>query len=155
MIGRVAAWLRQRDDGQLSILVVGFFVIVSVLVLGGIDVTAAQLTRVRLLDAADALALDAADALDEAGAYGRGLDESVRLSTATVRSAAAESLGARPFPSGILAWGLADATGSPDGVSAVVSLTGTATLPISGPILDALGGEVTITVTSRARAVLQ
>ena len=155
MMRRLRRWLTTRDDGQLSILVVGFFVIVSVLVLGGIDVTAAQLTRVRLLDAADAIALDAADALDESGAYDRGLDGSVAVSAATVREAAAESLAARPFPSGIVAWGLSPGTGSPDGASAVVALTGTANLPISGPILDALGGEVTITVTSRARAVLQ
>ena len=139
----------------MSILIVGFFVIIALLVLGGIDVTAAQLTRVRLLDAADAMALDAADALDESRAYGSGLTDAVSVSSATVQAAARESLQARPYPNGVIAWGLGSGTGSPDGESAVVSVTGTARLPISGPILDALGGEVTITVTSRARATLQ
>ena len=48
------------------------------LVVGGVDVTAVQLARARLLDAADGAALDAADSLDEPGAYGHGLDDAVR-----------------------------------------------------------------------------
>jgi Flp pilus assembly protein TadG len=65
---RSRAWER-GEEGQIGILILGLFSIVLVLILGAIDVTAAQLARMRLLDAADAAALDAADALDERAAY--------------------------------------------------------------------------------------
>ncbi len=45
-------------------------------------------------------------------------------------------------------------TGSPDGRTAVVTLSGRATLPMTGWVLESLGGGVTITVSSRARATL-
>ena len=75
------------------------------LVVGGVDATAVQLARTRMLDAADGAALDAADALDEAGAYGQGLDEAVRLTDATVQQAAAGYLAAQPRPQWCLVLG--------------------------------------------------
>lgn len=146
---------RDREEGQIAILIVGLFVIVLVLVLGAIDVTAAQLGRMRLLDAADATALDAADALDEAAAYSQGIGETPLLSTASVREAASEHLARTPRPTGLESWALGPDTGTPDGRTAVVTLTGRATLPMTGWILDSLGGSVTITVESRARAPLR
>ena len=59
------------------------------LIIGGVDVTATQIARTRLLDAADAAALDAANALDEQAAYGGGLGRSLPVSSATVQEAAA------------------------------------------------------------------
>ena len=61
-----------REQGQIGVLALGLFVLAAILVLGAIDVTAAQLARMRLLDAADSAALDAADALDERAAYEGG-----------------------------------------------------------------------------------
>lgn len=145
---------RDPEEGQIAILIVGLFVIVLVLVLGAIDVTAAQLGRMRLLDAADATALDAADALDEAAAYSQGIGETPLLTTASVREAASEHLARTPRPTGLESWALGPDTGTPDGRTAVVMLTGRATLPMTGWILDSLGGGVTITVESRARAPL-
>src|SRR5262245_64227394 len=73
-------WRRRgRDAGQISLLVLGLFVLVAMLILGTIDVTAAQLARMRLLDTADAIALDAADALDERTAYLHGLPDHLTL----------------------------------------------------------------------------
>ena len=144
-----------RDEGQIAILIVGLFVIVITLIFGAIDVTAAQLGRMRLLDAADATALDAADALDEERAYSEGLGDTPVLTTASVRQAASEHLARTPRPAGLESWTLGPDTGTPDGRTAVVSLTGRATLPMTGWILDALGGSVTITVESRARAPLR
>ncbi len=146
---------RGREEGQIAILIVGLFVIVLTLILGAIDVTAAQLGRMRLLDAADATALAAADALDEEAAYRQGIGETPVLTTASVREAAAEHLARTPRPSGLESWELGSDTGTPDGRTAVVSLTGRATLPMTGWILDTLGGSVTITVESRARAPLR
>ncbi len=152
---RVAAGQRQRrDGGQISVLILGLFGIVLVLLLGGIDVTAAQIARTRLLDAADAAALDAADALDEPGAYGNGLASSVPVSNATVQDAAASNLATRPRPSGISSWTTALGTGTTDGQTAVVIVQGVADLPMAGGLLSSLGGSVTITVEARARAPL-
>ncbi len=153
LIARVRS--ARGEAGQIAVLIVGLFVLVLVLILGGIDVTAAQLGRMRLLDVADATALDAADALDEAATYARGISDTPVLTTASVRAAAEQHLARTPRPAGLESWQLGADTGSPDGRTAVVSLTGRATLPMSGWVLDALGGSVTITVESRARAPLR
>jgi hypothetical protein len=144
-----------HDDGQIGLLVIGLFVLVAVLALGAIDVTAAQLARMRLLDTADAMALDAADALDERAAYAHGLPDRLTITDASVRSAVAAHLARTPRPTGITAWSIVERTGTSDGSTAVVTLQGSATLPMTGWILDSLGGSVTITVTSRARAPLE
>jgi hypothetical protein len=146
---------RTRDDGQISVLILGLFCIVVLLIIGAIDVTAAQLARMRLLDTADALALDAADALDEGAAYGEGVPGAIVLSNESVRAAAQEHLARTPLPTGITEWALVAPTGTHDGRTAVVRLQGRAVLPMTGGVLSALGGGVTITVESRARAPLQ
>ncbi len=145
---------QRREGGQVSLLILGLSMIALLLVVGTIDVTAAHLSRMRLLDAADAAALDAADALD-ARAYRVGVAEAVPLSDATVRASSGAYLGSRPLPRGISSWRVDPGTGSPDGRTAVVVLTCRVDLPMGGSLLDALGSSVTIHVTSRARADVQ
>ncbi|MEO7752585.1 MAG: pilus assembly protein TadG-related protein [Terracoccus sp.] len=142
------------EEGQVSLLILGVFAIVLVLILGGIDVTAAQLARMRLLDVTDAAALDAADSLDEQSVYEQGVGARLALTDASVRDSASAHLAKTPRPVGISDWGLVPQTGSPDGRTAVVTLSGRATLPMTGWVLESLGGGVTITVSSRARATL-
>jgi len=142
------------EEGQIGILILGLFSLVLVLILGAVDVTAAQLARMRLLDAADAAALDAADALDKQVAYETGVLDTLALTDASVAEAAASHLARVPKPPGITGWSVVPQTGTTDGATAVVTVQGTATLPMSGWILQSLGGSVTITVTSRARAPL-
>ncbi len=144
----------RRDRGQISVLILGLFGIVLVLIVGGVDVTAAQIARTRLLDAADASALDAADALDAATTYGQGVGPSLAVSSATVQESAARYLASRDAPSGISAWQTAAGTGTSDGHTAVVVLQGVADLPLTGRVLAALGGSVTITVKASAGATL-
>jgi hypothetical protein len=144
-----------RDGGQVSILIFGLLGVVLLLVLGGVDVTAAQIARARLLDASDSAALEAANALDEASAYSGGIGDSVVVSNRTVERAVEGNLAARPMPHGITGWRTAQGTGTTDGRTAVVVLQGTAELPMTGGLLAALGRSVTITVESRARAPLQ
>ena len=144
-----------RDRGQVSILILGLLGVVLLLVIGGVDVTAAQIARARLLDASDSAALEAANALDEAAAYSGGIGDSVVVSNGTVERAVEANLGARPMPYGVSAWQVARGTGTTDGKTAVVVLQGTADLPMTGGLLAALGQSVTITVESRARAPLQ
>lgn len=138
----------------MTLLVLGFTVVAILLIVGTVAVTSVQLSRMRLLDAADGAALDAADSLD-LGAYQRGLGETVAVSDTTVRETAVKYLAERSRPQSLLAWQVAAGTGSPDGQTAVVRVSGDADLPLVGGLLDTLGGSVTITVESRARAPVQ
>ncbi len=145
----------QRERGQISLLILGFTVIALMLIIGGVDVTAVQLARTRLLDAADGAALDASDALDSRSAYSSGLRSAVEISDASVRDSASQYLAVQARPLGVSAWVLADGTGSPDGQTAVIRLRGTADIPIAASVLSAFGGFVNITVESRARSGLR
>ncbi|MBO3704135.1 MAG: hypothetical protein J5W83_16635 [Candidatus Accumulibacter sp.] len=84
--------------------------------------------------------------------YTAGIGEAVPLDDGTVWAAAAENLAARPMPDRMQAWSLAPGTGSPDGMTAVVRVTGTAELPILSSAAEFIGRSITITVESRARA---
>ena len=143
------------EQGQISLLILGFTVIALMLIIGAVDVTAVQLARTRLLDAADGAALDASGALDNGSAYEAGLRSAVSVTDDSVRRSATEYLLAGPRPHGITSWVLADGTGSPDGQTAVIRLRGTAEIPIAASVLAAFGGSVTITVESRAQSVLK
>ena len=163
MTPRITCWFRARvgwlasepERGQISVLIIGMCATGLTLVLWGSGVTAAQLARFHLMDAADAAALDASDALAERPAYLGGVSDGVRISDASVREEAASSLAGQPLPKGVSAWSLAPGTGSPDGRTAVVRLQGQATIPLLSPVLRALGGGITITVESRARSQIE
>ena len=76
---------RERSEqGQISLLVLGFTIIALMLIIGGVDVTAVQLSRARLLDTADSAALDASDALDSGSAYQGGLQSAVPVTDGSV-----------------------------------------------------------------------
>jgi Putative Flp pilus-assembly TadE/G-like len=152
---RLGAACVQPEGGQISVLILGFSVISLILVVGGVDVTAVQLARARLLDAADGAALDAADALDDHPAYVAGLSTAIAISAGSVRESAAQYLAVQPRPHGISSWVLADGTGSTDGQTAVIKLRGTVEIPIAASILAAFGGSVDITVESQARSGLR
>lgn len=142
------------EAGQVTVLALGFTVVAILLILGTVAVTSVQLSRMRLLDAADGAALDAADSLD-AAAYQRGLGAAVDLSSATVVHAATGYLAHQPRPASLLTWQVAQGTGSPDGQTAVVRVEGQAEVPFVGALLATVGRSVTITVESRARAALR
>ena len=144
-----------EDSGQVMLLVLGFTVIALLLVVGAVDVTALQLARIRLTDAADGAALAAADELDQRSTYQQGLDTTVRVGDGPVREAAARYLESEGRPHGVADWALLPGTGSPDGRSAVVQLRGTAQVPLFSAVVSALGDTVTIDVRSRARAVVR
>lgn len=143
-----------RDErGSITPFILGLTVIAMLLIAGTVAVTSAHLSRMRLLDVADGAALSAANALDD-DAYRRGVGESLPLSNASVQQRAAEYVASRPRPSSVIAWRLAPGTGTPDGRTAVVALTGEAQLPMIGAALRELGVTVTISVRSSARADL-
>ena len=144
----------RQEDGSISIFIVGLTVIAMILIAGTIAVTSAHLSRMRLLDVADGAALTAANGLDDS-AYTSAVKTSVPLSNATVRERAAGYVASRPRPNGILAWRLGPGTGTTDGRTAVVSLSGEAELPMIGAVLSDLGVSIRITVKSSARADLE
>jgi len=129
---------RRVEEGSISLYLLGLAVIAMVLVAGTVAVTSAHLARMRMLDVADGAALDAANALD-ASAYQRGVGDVVPLSTASVRERATTYVGALERPPGVQDWRLTSGTGSPDGRTAVVALTGEARLPMVGGVLRGLG----------------
>lgn len=141
----------RTDGGQISVLLVGLVSVTLSIVLGIVGATSVQLSRIHLLDAADAAALDASDALAEQRAYAEGLGSGVPVTDATVARAATEHLAVRPLPGRLSGWSVASA-GTPDGRTAVVTVTGTARIPVVTPVLSAFGGGVDITVTSTARS---
>lgn len=141
-----------RDDrGQLTVLVLGLTVIAMTVIIGGLAVTSVQVSRMRLLDAADAAALAATDEGAEQ-IYEDGLSRSLPLTDESVRGVAVEHLAGRERPHGLESWSVAGGTGTPDGRTVVVRLTGEADLPMVGGLIASLGGSVTVGVESRARA---
>ena len=146
------------------LLVLGYTVVVLLLVTVVAGATSVHLTRHRLMAVADAAALDAADALDVPAFYTSGVAatsadpqvpvDPVPLSDASVRASAAEYLAVaaplQSFPAPALGAG----TGSPDGVTAQVTLTTTARIPLVSAVLRPWAGGLPVTVTARARAAV-
>ncbi|MGB3186245.1 MAG: pilus assembly protein TadG-related protein [Ornithinimicrobium sp.] len=142
------------EDGQIGILLIGMMSIALTLILGVMAVTSIQLSRIQLLDAADAAALDAADAVSEEVVYGGGVDDGVPLTDQGVIEAAGQHLAGRQRPSRVLAWSLLPGSGSSDGRTAVVRLQGQAAIPVISTLMSTFGGSVSITVESSARSDL-
>lgn len=150
----VGGGLGDRESGQISILLLGMVTLALSVVLAVVGVTSVQLARIHLLDAADAAALDASDALAREIVYAEGLGAGVPLSDETVVTAASEHLASRTMPGRISGWSVAPGTGTPDGRTAVVAVTGVARVPVLGRLLDQFGTGVRITMTSTARSDL-
>ena len=142
------------ESGQISILLIGLVAVTLTIIMGVVGVTSVQLSRIHLLDAADAAALDASDALAQERVYAEGLGPGVPVTDASVAEAATAYLASRPVPTRLSGWAVAPGTGTPDGRTATVTLTGTARIPVVSPVLEAFGGGVGITVTSTARSDL-
>lgn len=140
------------ESGRIGILVMGMLLIAVLLMGVGIDITAAHLVRLRLQDAADASARDAADSVDPSAVRDGGLGAAVPLTDEGVRTAAVTHLARTARPDRVTDWGLGEPTGTPDGRVAQVTVVGHVNLPLSGGLVRLVGGDITITVTSRARS---
>ena len=143
----------------------GYAVLLVALVILIIDITAVQLARARLYDVADALALDASDALAVVSIYRQGLGRAVPLTDETVRGAARTLLSAQQRPPNVSSWWLAEETGAGAARSsvagqgategAVVALTGRIEVPLGSGFLDTVGGHVIVTVRSHAESSIR
>jgi hypothetical protein len=148
---------RRGDDGQITVLVLGYALIVLALVFTAASATAVHLTRHRLMSLADGAALDAADALDrqrfyaELGGAGPGPDQVVALTGESVRTSVAGYLAAAPGAAALGGVVMGDPTDSPDGFTSQVTLVARARLPLLPVVLGDRAG-ITVRVTARARA---
>jgi hypothetical protein len=145
------------DEGQITLLLLGYALICLALVLVAASATSVHLARHRLLTIADGAALDAAGALDryrfyaELGGAGPGPDQVVALTAESVRTSVGAYLAATPAAATLGDVVVAEPTGSPDGFTAQVTLTTRARLPLLPAALRARA-SVPVTVTARARA---
>lgn len=148
---------RGTDDGQITLLLLGYALITLALVLTVASATSVHLTRHRLLTLADGAALDAADALDrrrfyaEIGGAGPGPEQVVALTTESVRAGVAGYLASAPAVAALDGVAVGEPTNTPDGFTAQVTLVARARLPLLPVLLGERAG-VTVQVTARARA---
>lgn len=151
---RLRARLPQRDEerGRIVLLIAGLFGILAVLIVGGVNVTAMQLARMQVIDAADAAAANAADAVDESSLYKGGVGSDLTLSDRSVQQSAGVTLAREDVPAHVLGWRVADGTGAQDARTAVVRVSAVVHPPVLGGIMSGMFGDVHITVQSRARA---
>ncbi len=145
--------LRDDDSGQVLLLALVYGLVAVLLVLVVVAASAVHLDRKRLLALADAAALDAADAVDEAAYFeatgqAGGID-AVPVTDATVRGSVVAYLQRQDAPSRFTDLAVDSAgTGTPDGRSAVVVLTARS-LPL---LPEVVAGRFTAGVPLRVTA---
>jgi hypothetical protein len=155
--GRGAGGRRASDEGQVTLLVLGYVLVVVAVVLTMVSASAVHLARHRLSAVADGAALDAADALDRRRFYaeregtGPGGEGAVVLTDRSVRDSVAGYLAAIPWSTAAADVRIGPGTGTPDGLTAQVTLMSRVRLPLLSGLLGDRA-EVTVTATSRARA---
>ena len=139
---------RRRDDerGQVTVLVVGFFVVVATLVAVVVDASAAYLQRQRLSNLADGAALAAADAVDLAALYADGVGASLPLSDAAARQQVADYLGVAGADVEGLAWTVGTTADQVE-----VQVSGMLDLPLGVP---GVATRIRVTATGAAQASL-
>lgn len=155
MTWRVSRRLRD-DTGQISVLVIGYCTIAIALLMVVASASAVHLERKRLLEVADAAALDAADALDTSVYYGSdaGRLAGVPLTDGSVRASVLAYLGVRRATTEFESLAVGEPTGAPDGSTAEVTLTTRVSLPLVGAALEPFSDGVALRVTARARTDL-
>lgn len=152
VLRRRLAAVRDGDDGQVLLLVVAYAAIAIALVLTVVSASQVHLERKRLLEAADAAALDAADEIAEDAYFDGGAQPgSVPVSDRSVRAAVDGYLDDRRAWAEFDDLAIAPGTGTPDGRTAVVTLRATVEPPLIGWALQAWSDGVQLEVTSRAR----
>jgi len=144
---------RGSDDGQITLLAIGFAVLAITLVLVVAAAAKVHLERTRLLALTDLVALDASDAVDQDSYFaGHGGADGVPLTDADVRAAVDRYLRAHPESTSGLGDVVVLAADSPDGRSAHVRLGAVAHPTGAGRVLSAWHQGVHLEADGVARA---
>lgn len=139
---------RPPDDGSILPLAVGFSAIAIALIVVGVIITDIYLVQKRLQAVADSAATSAADSFSPA----QGSDPAITLSDADVEAGAAEYLERSGARNAFEELDITSPTGSPDGLSARVTLTARATPVLLSPFVPR---GITLEVTSTVRGSLR
>lgn len=141
------------EDGRITLLTLGFGVVLLGLVLVVAAATSIHVERKRLLSLADSAAVRAADAIDEELYYrGDGLGAGVPLSDVSVRTDVEEHLSAAAMAGRFEGLAVVAPTGGEGARTAVVSLRATARPAVVPWVLVPWSDGVEIRVTARGRA---
>lgn len=146
------------DSGQVLLLALVYGLVALLLVLVVVAASAVHLDRKRLLALADAAALDAADAVDEAAyfeatARAEGID-AVPVTDDTVRDSVVAYLQRQSAPSRFTDLEIDRvATGTPDGESAVVVLTARSLPLLPDVVAGRFSAGVPLRVTATAVSI--
>ncbi|MGN8245960.1 pilus assembly protein TadG-related protein [Cellulomonas soli] len=151
------------DDGQITLLTIGFMAVALMLVTVVVSATAVHLERKRLVALADLAALDAADALgpeqylvdaaspvasDTGGPGGEGL----ALRDADVRAAVADYLAAEADETARWSQFAVLEAGTPDGRTVTVRLAAVVRPPLLGWVMAPWSDGIAVQAQSSARA---
>ena len=159
---------RNPEDGQVALLILAYCIITFLLVTVVVSLTAIHIARTRLVNLADAAALDAADSLENPTYYGAGGSGGgagggagqgsgptagvVPLSDATVRASVHDYLATAPVNPALENLTIGDPTGALASDAAQVTLVALVRPPLVTYVLAMWGGGITIHVTSQAVA---
>lgn len=149
-------WSRAAVDGErgsITLLAVGFAVLALAVVLVVATASAVHLERKRLLSLADGAAADAATAVDLGRYYTQAGEETrVPVTDTTVEAAVADHLQVAPAAARLAGLAIVEPTGTPDGITAEVSLAAVAHPPfLPWPLMPWSDG-IALRVTATARA---
>jgi uncharacterized membrane protein len=152
--------LTGRDEGQLTLLIIGYMLVAALLIVIGVDVSAAFLDRRALASVADAAALSAAQQIDRDAVYagvspacGSALPVDTDAAAGAVDASVSDDLPDlhRMFTD------IAPPQTTVAGGQVAVRMTGQASLPFGHVIALLLPGhaqEVPITVTAHAESAV-
>lgn len=86
--------MRRRDDGQITVMTIGFLVVIGLLAVVVVNASSAFLQRQQLNALADGAALAATDGLSREAFYTEGVEAGLELDRAAVRRLVDAYLGA-------------------------------------------------------------
>lgn len=138
------------EDGQITILVIGFVLLSLLLISVVAGASSLYIAHKKLLSVADSAALAGADTFSLQGSASES-EPSAQLNGVAVVRAAQAYIESAPLPDSVTGVYLDAGSGSPDGHTAEVTLTGVVH-PLFVSIFVPAG--ITLTVTSTARAQL-
>jgi Putative Flp pilus-assembly TadE/G-like len=140
---------RSTDSGQITLLVIGFTLVLAVLIAVVVTTSRVFLYQRALSTATDGAAIFAANQLDEAAFYAGGAGEHLPISAAGARRAVAEYVTRSRLAERFDGFGYAVGT---DGRVVTVTFTARVELPLVGAVTDRYHNGVTVTTVALAIA---